>query len=156
MFSAIFFKKFLPFVITFFCGAGLAAMFVGSPAPEILPVSDPTAASFGYGSGSGSGSRRCKKSFGYDGESSRVEFYSKPRAHYTDAARANDIQGDVTLRVTFLSSGEIGNISVVNGLPYGLTEQAIEAAKQIEFEPKKINGVPVTATMAVQYSFTIY
>ena len=158
MLSAIVFKKILPFVVTFFCGAGMAAMFVSSPLPDITPVSDPTATGWGGGAGSYEGrkSKRCPKENLNRFESSSIKFLVKPRAQYTDAARANDVQGNVTLRVTFQSNGEIGSISVVEGLPYGLTEQAIAAARQIEFEPKVVNGEPVSVTMPVQYSFTIY
>ena len=85
-----------------------------------------------------------------------MRIVSKPRANYTDAARQNQVQGTVTLRVTFLPSGQIGSISPVNGLPYGLTEQAIAAARSIKFEPQMVNGSPVTVTKQVQYSFTIY
>ena len=60
------------------------------------------------------------------------------------------------MRVTFLPSGQVGSVSPVSGLPYGLTEQAIAAAKQIRFEPAKKNGVPVTSVAIVEYNFNIY
>lgn len=81
---------------------------------------------------------------------------SKPSATYTSTARDNNTQGSVRLKVTFLANGQIGGITVVNGLPDGLTEQAIAAAQQIKFEPKKINGVPVSVVRVVDYSFSIY
>ena len=61
-----------------------------------------------------------------------VKIFSKRRADYTDKAREHEIQGTVLLRVTFLASGEIGGIAPVTGLPYGLTEQAIAAAREIK------------------------
>jgi TonB family protein len=85
-----------------------------------------------------------------------LKIISKPRANYTDAARQNQIQGTVTLRVTFLESGHIGSVSPISGLPDGLTEQAMAAAAQIRFEPANKNGEPITVTKSVQYSFTIY
>ncbi|MGI8849149.1 MAG: energy transducer TonB [Pyrinomonadaceae bacterium] len=85
-----------------------------------------------------------------------VKILAKPRANYTDQARQNQVQGTVTLRVTFSASGQIAGISPVSGLSYGLTEQAIAAARSIKFEPAKKNGVPYTVTKQVQYSFTIY
>jgi TonB family protein len=85
-----------------------------------------------------------------------LSIISKPKAAYTDEARTNDTQGVVTLRITFLASGEIGGITVVSGLPDGLTEQAIAAAKQIKFEPKRVGGQPVSVTMTFQYGFNIY
>jgi TonB family protein len=81
---------------------------------------------------------------------------AKPRAQYTDLAREQNIQGTVILRVTFSKDSSIGNIQVVQGLGYGLTEQAIAAAKQIVFQPKQINGIPVSVTKIVEYNFSIY
>ncbi len=81
---------------------------------------------------------------------------SKPRATYTDAARQNQVTGVVRLKVTFLPSGAIGSIAPVSGLPYGLTEQAISAARQIKFEPQKKNGSAVAVTKTIEYSFSIY
>lgn len=81
---------------------------------------------------------------------------SKPRPAYTEAARANNIQGTVTLKITFLANGTIGTIVPVTRLPNGLTDQAIAAARLIRFEPVTKNGVPVTVTKIVAFSFTIY
>ena len=85
-----------------------------------------------------------------------MKIISKPRPGYTDAARQNNIQGTVILRVTFLASGQIGSVSVVKGLPNGLSEKAIAAAKGINFEPAKTNGVGQSVTKQVEYSFSIY
>jgi TonB family protein len=85
-----------------------------------------------------------------------MKIVSKPRANYTDTARQNQVQGTVTLRVTFLANGQIGSISPVSGLPYGLTEQAIAAAKSIRFEPAKKDGVPIPKVKQIDYSFTLY
>jgi len=79
-----------------------------------------------------------------------------PKPSYTDAARQNQVQGKVTLRVTFLASGGIGSISTVRGLPNGLTEQAIAAARQIRFTPAMVNGQPRSVTRQVEFNFAIY
>jgi TonB family protein len=80
----------------------------------------------------------------------------KPRSNYTDAARSGQTQGKVVLRVTFQANGGIGAISVVSGLPDGLTEQAIRAAQRIVFIPPQKNGVRYSTTKSIEYSFTIY
>jgi TonB family protein len=90
------------------------------------------------------------------GPTEGVKILSKPRANYTDAARQNQVQGKVVLRVTFSANGSIGNISVISGLGNGLTEQAIAAARGIRFEPAKRGGVPYSVTKPVEYTFTIY
>lgn len=129
-----------------------------------------TGAGSGIGSGSGgglgSGNGNGTGSGGSDdgpppparpvGVTQGLKIISKPRPGYTDAARTNNIQGTVILRVTFLSSGQVGSVSVVKGLPNGLSEQAIAAAKRINFEPAKTNGQGQTVTKQIEYSFSIY
>lgn len=85
-----------------------------------------------------------------------LRIISKPRAKYTDEAESRCIQGTVVLRVTFFANGKVGNFKIIEGLDYGLSEQAIEAAKLIKFEPAIKNGKPVTIIKSVKYNFTIY
>ncbi|MEQ1764292.1 MAG: TonB family protein [Pyrinomonadaceae bacterium] len=81
---------------------------------------------------------------------------SKVRARYTDAARSNGERGTVTLRVNFLANGGIGDIEVINSLKYGLTEQAIAAARRMVFLPQRFKGVPVRTSRPVSFAFNIY
>lgn len=90
------------------------------------------------------------------GVTTPIKILTKPRPGYTDAARIHGVQGEVILRLTFMSNGKVGNISVVRGLPDGLTEQAMQAARRITFEPAMVNGRPQTVTKQVDYSFYIY
>ena len=119
----------------------------------------------GDGSGSGDGSRgnnRPPKNAAPPppppptGVTVALKIISKPKAPFTDTARTQAIQGVVRLRVTFLSTGQIGSISPISGLSGGLTDSAIAAARNIKFEPAKKNGVPYTITKQVEYSFTLY
>ncbi|MBX3290522.1 MAG: TonB family protein [Acidobacteria bacterium] len=79
-----------------------------------------------------------------------------PKPGYTDEARYNSTQGTVKLRVTFYASGSVGNIHVIEGLPHGLTQRAIDVAKKIAFIPKKENGLNKSISRPIHYSFTIY
>ena len=65
-------------------------------------------------------------------------------------------EGIVRLRVTFLASGEIGEITVISKSPKSLIEEAVKAARNIKFEPAKKNGVPYTVTKNVEYTFTLF
>jgi TonB family protein len=80
----------------------------------------------------------------------------KPRAGYTDAARRKKVQGKVELRVTFMANGAIGAVSVVRGLPDGLTEEAVKAAHKLVFIPPQKNGERYTVSKPVEYSFSIF
>lgn len=80
----------------------------------------------------------------------------RERAKYTEIARLNQIQGAVVLSVVFSSEGEITDISVVRGLPDGLTRTAIEAVKKIRFQPALKDGEPVSVRGNIEFNFTLY
>ena len=86
----------------------------------------------------------------------RLNIISKPRANYTEEARKNQISGTVRVRVTFSSSGQVTGVTAIGGLPYGLTEQAIAAARQIKFTPEKHGGQPVSVNKVIEYNFNLY
>ena len=94
--------------------------------------------------------------------STDLQLTSKPKPPFTDKARQKNLQGVVRLEVTFLANGEIGEIIDVTKkkrkkfIEYGLSANAIAAAKKIKFTPAMENGVPVTVTKIVEYSFTLY
>lgn len=121
----------------------------------------------GSGSGSGDGDGNGSGSGGGSGGpgnpppapvgvTSPLKILANPRATYTEAARTNNVQGSVLVKVTLLASGQVGSVTVVRGLPHGLSEKAIAAAKMIRFEPKKVNGVAVTSVKTMEYTFSIY
>ena len=85
-----------------------------------------------------------------------LRIVSKPRPEYTDVGREQMVQGTVILKITFLASGEIGSIQVVKGLSDGLTEKAVDAGRRIRFEPARKNGLPISVTKNIEYTFTIY
>jgi TonB family protein len=80
----------------------------------------------------------------------------KPRASYTELARQNGVQGKIVLRVTFKANGAISDISVISGLPQGLTEEAIKAARKLVFIPAQRYGARFSVTKPVEYTFAIY
>lgn len=82
----------------------------------------------------------------------------KPIAPYPkdESDRSSCVTGAVRLRIEFKSNSKIGAIQVIYGLPYGLTESAIEAAKHIIFDPETVDGEQVTVQKTVIFNFTIY
>jgi protein TonB len=94
------------------------------------------------------------RSFG--GPLQRARVLSKPEPQYTEDARKNQITGTVVLRVVFASSGEVVQIRAMHSLPFGLTERAIAAARQIRFEPAMRDGRAVSVSMQLEYNFNLY
>jgi TonB family protein len=86
----------------------------------------------------------------------------QPKAVYTDRARNKGVEGAVRLKIMLLASGEVGAVTLVEFKnwkkmqKYGLVDRAIEAAKQIRFTPKMVNGIPVSVLVTREYTFTIY
>lgn len=80
----------------------------------------------------------------------------KERASYTENARQQRIQGTVVLSVIFSADGQLRDIRTVRGLPEGLTESAIAAARRIRFNPAVRNGQPVSVRSVLEFNFTLY
>ena len=109
----------------------------------------------GTGNGIGSGSKN-SDSVNLNKQTTTLQIISKPGVAYTDLARFYNLSGVVQLRITFLASGEIGTITTIKKLPFGLTNNAINAARGIQFEPPMKEGIPYDVTKVVEYSFRIY
>jgi protein TonB len=86
----------------------------------------------------------------------RARVLFKPEPTYTEEARKNQITGTVMLRVVFSSNGDVVQIRAVHTLPFGLTERAIAAARQIKFVPAIKGGRPVSVSMQLEYNFNLY
>jgi len=82
------------------------------------------------------------------------ELIDVKKPEYTEAARNNKVEGDVRLIVVFGSNGKIGHIDVVEGLPDGLTEKAIEVAKAIKFKPAAYSNSDKTVNVWSEIAIT--
>ncbi len=86
----------------------------------------------------------------------KTRVLSKPEPSYTEAARASQTMGTVVLRAIFSASGEVTNIRLLSGLPDGLNERAIGAARQIKFIPAIRDGRFVSMWIQLEYNFNLY
>jgi len=86
----------------------------------------------------------------------RIVLAQKPEAVYTEAARRNGITGTVIIKAVFTSAGNVSDIRVVSGLPFGLTENAVAAAKRIKFYPAVKDGKKVSTLTQLEYNFDLY
>jgi TonB family protein len=86
----------------------------------------------------------------------KAQILARPNPQYTDEARKNQSSGTVVLKAVLSSSGQVTEIKTVSGLPYGLTEKAVEAARQIKFTPAMKDGRPVSQSVQIEYNFSLY
>ncbi len=80
---------------------------------------------------------------------------SEPHPQYTAEAAQLKIQGEVTLQVRFLATGQVEVLRIVNGLGHGLDEQAKHVAEQIRFKPAIKDGHPVDHTTLIHVTFQL-
>lgn len=80
----------------------------------------------------------------------------RPPAPYTKAARDNGIEGIVRLRITLRADGRVTDVAPLTYLPHGLTNQAINSARQLKFEPRRVNGQAMDETTTIEYRFRLY
>ena len=85
----------------------------------------------------------------------KARLITKVEPIYTDEARNNQVSGVVILKVILSKTGEVVNIRVVSGLPYGLTQRAIDAARGIKFTPAIKDGKSVSMWMQLEYNFNL-
>ncbi|CAN5346912.1 hypothetical protein BH10ACI3_BH10ACI3_14200 [soil metagenome] len=82
--------------------------------------------------------------------------FCRPRPAYTERAKAKNIEGFITFRVTLGSDGFLSNIIVTSSIDDGLLMQAIYAAIRLKFLPEEKNGNAVTVARTIEYGFDIY
>ena len=87
---------------------------------------------------------------------SRPTILHRVIARYTDSARRNKVNGIVILGVIFAADGQIIIEKVIQGLPQGLTENAIAASRSIRFNPATKDGKPINVRSTLEYSFETY
>jgi TonB family protein len=86
---------------------------------------------------------------------SRPVLLKRALPQYTEEARRNKVVGTVTLRILVDETGRVKDVRVTSGLPDGLTEKAIEAARKTEFKPAMKDGKPAAFWMSVVFTFDL-
>ncbi|HEX6123755.1 MAG TPA: energy transducer TonB [Pyrinomonadaceae bacterium] len=85
-----------------------------------------------------------------------LRILSKRSAAYTDAARSANIEGVIRVAAIFAASGKIEYVLFLKRLGYGLEQNVLAAVKDIKFEPRRVDGKPVSTVKIIEYSFDIY
>lgn len=76
-------------------------------------------------------------------------------AGYTDAARQAAVQGVVKLQIQIGPDGLVYRPQVLEGLGFGLDEQALAAVQQWRFEPATWGDMPTAVTCNVEVGFQL-
>jgi protein TonB len=141
---------------------------IDAPAP---PVSDSRGSGEGGGAGTGSGTGLGAGEGSGIGEGSGGGMGGGPyrpgsgvtppqilrevKADYTEDARKRNLEGEVLLEIIVLRDGTVGDVTVIRGLPAGLSERAVQAVRQWRFAPARRLGQPVDVIVEVAVEFTL-
>ncbi len=80
----------------------------------------------------------------------------KPAPIYTEEARAQHIEGSVTVHIRVTASGQVQVIGVTSGLGHGLDQSALQVCQGMKFRPAvDANGNPVDWEGNVKVSFQL-
>lgn len=77
----------------------------------------------------------------------------KVEPEYTQEAKDAHIEGKVLLSVVIYPDGKAHDINVVEGLPSGLSEKAVEAVQQWRFQPGTLEGQDVAVRASIEINF---
>ncbi len=86
-----------------------------------------------------------------EGDVEPPEFLEGPEPIYTEEARIAQVYGKVVLEAVIDKEGDVRCVGILEDLPLGLGQSAVEAVEQWHFKPATLDVKPV----AVQLSFTI-
>lgn len=86
----------------------------------------------------------------------KVQILRKPLPRFPREARRQLTRGYVILLAILAADETVKHIEIITGLPDGLSESAIAAARQIKFKPAMKDGKPVSVWVEVEYQFQIF
>ena len=83
-----------------------------------------------------------------------IEEYTTPPL-YSDEARRRGVEGTVTIGFRVGEDGQLSGARVLNGLGFGLDQNALVALRQWRFRPGQRNGAPVAMDAEVDIAFDL-
>ncbi|MFY9223985.1 MAG: TonB family protein [Blastocatellia bacterium] len=81
---------------------------------------------------------------------------SKKAPSYTKEAIEQKIEGVIVLSIIFSIDSSVKEIKIIQGLGYGLDEEAIKAASKIKFIPATKDGKTVNVRARLEYTLNLF
>ena len=88
--------------------------------------------------------------------SRKAKLIDIPAPAYTEEARAKGVRGTVILSAVLCKTGKVTDIKVIQSLPYGLTESAVESTRKIKFDPAEKDGQKVSQSLRRECNFNLF
>ncbi len=78
-----------------------------------------------------------------------------PTPRYTEEGRQSRTQGVVILEAVVDTDGNVHDVKVLKGLPHGLSESAVETAREWKYKPARLDGRPVAVFLNLTIRFSL-
>jgi TonB family protein len=114
-------------------------------------LGDGDGSGIGPGSGGGSGGGPYRPGSGIE----PPRLLREVKADYSEEARQRGIRGDVVLEIVVRRDGSVGDVKVLQGLPGGLNDRAVQAVRQWRFSPAHRQGAAVDVIVEVAVEFKL-
>jgi len=79
-----------------------------------------------------------------------------PTPDYTDPARIAKFQGSLIVLVTVSEEGRAEDLKVLQGLPFGLNQHALNTVRTWKFRPATLDGKTVPVQVPIEVTFRLY
>lgn len=90
-----------------------------------------------------------------DLKAKKARILDKPEPSIPKQAERARERGMVVLRAVLAADRTVQHVRPIKSLGYGLTEEAIKAARRIKFEPASICGKPIISFVQIEYYFDL-
>lgn len=70
---------------------------------------------------------------------------------YSEEARKNKIQGQVTVSFKVQPDGSLTDVQVLKGVGYGIDEELVKILRDLKFAPSIQNGVKIATTLIMNF-----
>jgi TonB family protein len=79
----------------------------------------------------------------------------QPKAVYSDELKQLGVEGIVKINAIISKTGSVQNVEVINTVDSRLAAAAVEAVTQWQYEPTRLNGVPVEVMTKIDVHFQL-
>jgi len=110
----------------------------------------------GAGAGPGSGGGYGGGLMSVGGGVSAPQLIHSIEPEFTEAARQQNFQGSVSIKLIVDSQGNPQDVRLLSHLGMGLDEKAIEAVRQYRFRPAMYQGHPVSVQIVIDVDFHLH
>jgi len=88
--------------------------------------------------------------------SRRAKLTHIPLPETTEEFRARRPSGRAVLTAVMCETGRVTDVTIIEGVPYGMDERLIEAVRGVKFTPAEKDGQAASQRLRIEFKFNTY